>query len=244
MEGFASLAAHEGDGVDAARLLGAVHGLRRSTTWETGWPLASSLLGDTRRITEAAREMLGAERFAAEFDRGLAHDPGAAAFLGPDRELTPGTPRVSAAGARRQPDRSSSSSSPVSSETTCLRGDTQVDQGEEHGSHAQQDTHPIRTGPPLGWDRRPRRRRRRPRSMRQRRRQCHEQPQHHRVEPSRRARPRSRRRPQRPSTSPPTRRSARRCSSTRTGKRCTCSCRTARPPSPRYRHSSSRTGPP
>jgi hypothetical protein len=75
LDGFASVAAHEGDGVGAARLLGAADAVRRSTTWETGWPLASSLLGDTQRITDATVELLGADVFAAELDQGLA-DPG------------------------------------------------------------------------------------------------------------------------------------------------------------------------
>jgi predicted ATPase/DNA-binding SARP family transcriptional activator len=80
LEGLASVALHEGDGVAAARHLGAAHALRRTTTWQTGWPLASALRGDTERITDGVIELLGAEAFAAEYERGGAAIPGA---LGP-----------------------------------------------------------------------------------------------------------------------------------------------------------------
>jgi tetratricopeptide (TPR) repeat protein len=70
LDGFAGVAVHEGDGEGAALLLGAAAAERQAATWHTGWPLVSALRGDTDRITGAARRLLGAEAFAAAYERG------------------------------------------------------------------------------------------------------------------------------------------------------------------------------
>jgi tetratricopeptide (TPR) repeat protein len=76
LEGLAGIAQHERDGRRAGRLLGAADMLRQSSTWRTGWSVASAERGDVERITRAAIAVVGTDAFADAFASGAA-DPGA-----------------------------------------------------------------------------------------------------------------------------------------------------------------------
>jgi len=77
LEGLAGVAATDGDGTTAGRLLGAASALRSSVTWRTGWPVASvEQSQDPARIRELAVDLIGPDAFSGAFDVGAA-DPAA-----------------------------------------------------------------------------------------------------------------------------------------------------------------------
>jgi predicted ATPase/DNA-binding SARP family transcriptional activator len=76
LEGLAGIKAHDGDGLEAARLLGAAETLRRSVTWRTGWSVASAEQGDVDRITANAVALVGPGPFDDAFQRGLSDPEG------------------------------------------------------------------------------------------------------------------------------------------------------------------------
>jgi len=73
LEGLAGVAAREGDGRRAARLLGAAESLRRATVWRVGWWVASADISDVDRISHAAIAEIGGDAFADAFAHGAAN---------------------------------------------------------------------------------------------------------------------------------------------------------------------------
>jgi predicted ATPase/DNA-binding SARP family transcriptional activator len=70
LEGLAGVSVRDGDAEGGALLLGASAAERDAATWHTGWPLVSGLRGDTAIITDAARQLVGADAFEAAYERG------------------------------------------------------------------------------------------------------------------------------------------------------------------------------